>query len=101
MASEDGWRKKFDDPIVLPDGKKLVTLRDAVHHLAATVPKRERDHPAVLNAADHLTRSAEQGYPMFFAHAATLQAVHRNRERVFDPTRLPVKFLIGTETNST
>ena len=55
MASEDGWRKKFDDPIVLPNGKTLVTLRDAVHHLAATVPKRERDHPAVLNAADHLT----------------------------------------------
>ena len=101
MAREDGWLRKFDDPIVLPDGKKLVTLRDAVHHLAATVPNRERDHPAVLNAADHLTGSAEQGYPLFFARAATLQAVHRNRERVFDPTRLPVKFLIGTETNST
>jgi len=32
---------------------------------------------------DHLTRSAEQGYPLFFARAATLQAIHRNKERVF------------------
>jgi hypothetical protein len=87
VASEDGWRKKFDDPIVLPDGKKLVTLRDAVHHLAATVPNRERDHPAVLNAADHLTGAAEQGYPLFFARAATLQAIHRSKGRVFNPDR--------------
>jgi hypothetical protein len=36
----------------------------------------------VLTAADHLTRSAEQGYPLFFARAATLKAIHRHRERV-------------------
>jgi hypothetical protein len=39
----------------------------------------------VLNAADHLTRSAEQTYPKYFARAATLQAIHRNRERVINP----------------
>jgi hypothetical protein len=41
----------------------------------------------VLTAADHLTRSAEQGYPLFFARAATLQAIQRNWERVFNPDR--------------
>jgi hypothetical protein len=28
-ADADGYRKRFDDSIALPDGKKLVTLRDA------------------------------------------------------------------------
>jgi len=50
MASSDGWSKRFDDPIVLPDGRKLLTLRDAIQHLSETVPKHERNHPAVLLA---------------------------------------------------
>jgi hypothetical protein len=86
MASK-GWLARFDEPIVLDDGTTLSTLRDAIHYLARTVPKAEQDHEKVLSAADHLTRSAEQGYPLFFARAATLQAIHRNRERVFNPDR--------------
>ena len=86
MASK-GWSTRFDDPIVLDDGTTLATLREAIQYLARTVAKAERDHEKVLIAADHLTRSAEQGYPLFFARAATLQAIHRNRERVFNPDR--------------
>ena len=56
-----------------PDG----TLRDAIQYLAKTVPKPEHDHPMVMIAANYLTRSAEQKYPMFFARAATLQAIYR------------------------
>jgi len=81
MASK-GWLTRFDEPIVLNDGTTLTTLRDAIHYLAKTVPKAERGHEKVLSAADHLTRSAEQGYPPFFARAATLQAIHCNKERV-------------------
>ena len=73
MTANEGWSKRFDEPIVTPDGKKLVTLRDAIQYLGKTVPKAEHDHPSVLTASDHLTRSAEQSYPMFFARAATLQ----------------------------
>jgi hypothetical protein len=40
------------------------------------IPKTERNHPTVEIAADHLTRAAEQNYPIFFARAATLQAIH-------------------------
>jgi hypothetical protein len=82
-----GWSKRFDEPIVLDDGTTLATLREAVEYLAKTVPKAEHHHPSVLTASDHLTRSAEQNYPMFFARAATLQAIHRHRERVFNPDR--------------
>src|SRR5689334_12659516 len=87
LASK-GWLTRFDEPIVLDDGTTLTTtLRQAIEYLAKTVPKAEHNHEKVLSAADHLTRSAEQNYPMFFARAATLQAIHRNRERVFNPDR--------------
>jgi hypothetical protein len=72
---------------MLKDGTKLATLQQAVAYLAKTVPKAEREHPAVTVAADHLTRAAEQGYPMFFARPATLQAIYRNVKRVFNPDR--------------
>jgi hypothetical protein len=82
MASK-GWSTRFDEPIVLDDGTRLVTLRDAIQYLAKTVPKVEQNHEKVLTAADHLTRPAEQGYPIVFARMATLRAIHRNDERVF------------------
>jgi hypothetical protein len=81
------WSKRFDEPIVLDDGTKLTTLRQAIQYLAKTVPKAEQHHEKVLTASDHLTRSAEQNYPMFLARAATLRAIHRHREQVFDPDR--------------
>jgi hypothetical protein len=85
--ARDGWSKRFDDPIVLDDGTTLRTLRDAIQYLADTVPKAEQKHEKVAIAADHLIRSAEQNYPMYFEGAATLQAIYRNKERVFNPDR--------------
>jgi hypothetical protein len=38
-------------------------------------------------AADHLTQSAEQNYPMYFARTATLRAIHRNVGQVINPDR--------------
>jgi len=81
------WSGCFDEPIVLADGTTLRTLRDAIQYLAKTVPKAEQNHESVLVAADHLTRSAEQNYPMIFARMATLQAIYRNEKRVFNPDR--------------
>jgi hypothetical protein len=66
MANK-GWSKRSDEPIVLDDGTTLTTLRQAIEYLANTVPKAEHNHPSVLTASDHLTRSAEQNYPMFAA----------------------------------
>jgi hypothetical protein len=86
MAS-DGWSMRFGEPIVLEDGTTLRTLQQAVAYLAKIVPKAEQSHEKVLVAADHPTRSAEQNYPVFFARAATLRAIYRNREREFNPDR--------------
>jgi hypothetical protein len=85
--ANDGWSKRLEEPIVLEDGTTLRTLRETIQYLAKTVPTAEQNHNKVLIAADHLTRSAEQNYPMFFARAATLRAIHRNDERVINPDR--------------
>jgi hypothetical protein len=34
------WSTPFDDPIPLPDGQKLVTLKDATTYIT-TLPKKE------------------------------------------------------------
>jgi hypothetical protein len=52
--------------------------------LVKTVPAAERKAPAVLTAAKLLTGAAENGVPIEFARIATLQAINRNAERVFN-----------------
>jgi hypothetical protein len=37
--SKGGWSRKFEDPIVLPDRRKLVTLRDAATYITALSKK--------------------------------------------------------------
>jgi len=42
VKAETGWSRRFDDAIVLPDGRKLVTLLDAATY-ATKLPKKEAD----------------------------------------------------------
>jgi hypothetical protein len=81
------WSIRFAEPIVLEDGSKLATLRDAIRHLAQIIPKPEGDMLEVLTASDLLTQAAEHDGPVEFARIATLQAINRHVERVFDPSR--------------
>jgi hypothetical protein len=81
------WSLRFAEPIVLEDGAKLTTLRDAIAHLGKTIPKSDHDMPAVLAAAEMLTNAAEHGGPVEFARIATLQALSRHAVRVFNPDR--------------
>ena len=78
MSETNGWLRRFDDPIGLPGGKRLVTLRDAIQHLGKTVPKREHDHPAVLLAATVLTSAAEGRDFLMHARIAVMKALNRN-----------------------
>jgi len=71
------WDQRFAEPIVLEDGSKLATLRDAIAHLAKLIPKAERNVPEILTASDLLTNAAEHGGPVEFARIATLQAINR------------------------
>jgi hypothetical protein len=83
---DQGWQREFDDPIETPDGARLNTLREAVAYLAKTVPKSERDMPAVTMAAEMLTYAAEREVAwVFLARMATLEAIHRHEVRQFNP----------------
>jgi hypothetical protein len=84
--AENGWQREFGHPIEAPDGTRLNTLREAVAYLAKTVPKSERDMPAVTAAAEMLTYAAEREIAwMFMARMATLKAIHRHEIRRFNP----------------
>jgi hypothetical protein len=39
-----GWRRAFEDPIELPDGRVLVTLHDAANFITG-LPKKESALP--------------------------------------------------------
>lgn len=81
------WSRRFAEPIVLPGGAQLRTLREAVAHLSKVVPKSDHDMPSVTTAAQLLTLAAEHGAPIEFARIATLQALNRHRVREFASDR--------------
>ena len=80
-------RQPLPKPIVLPDGAKLATLREAVAHLGKAIPKSQHNLPSVVTAAEMLTLAAEHAAPIEFARIATLQALNRHHVRQFNPDR--------------
>jgi hypothetical protein len=78
------WDSRFAEPIELPGGVSLASLREAIAHLVNTTPSSERALPVVLTAAELITSAAERGGPIEFARIATLRAVNRHAVRVFD-----------------
>jgi hypothetical protein len=81
------WDSRFTEPIDLPGGAKLASLREAIVHLVNTVPSSERATPIILTAAELITSAAERGGPIEFARIATLRAINRHVQQVFDPSR--------------
>jgi hypothetical protein len=79
------WDSRFPEPIELPCGAKLASLREAIVHLVNTVPSSERGTPVVLTAAELITSAAERGTPIEFARIATLRALNRHVECVLNP----------------
>lgn len=57
------WFKRFVDPIVLPDGRELLTLRDAAEYITA-LPKAEHDAADWQIAMEVLLLVAERDGPM-------------------------------------
>jgi len=61
-----GWGREFDEPIALPDWRKLVVLRDAASYITA-LPKKEADAPEWQAAIEALMLVAQLGGPAMFA----------------------------------
>ena len=80
------WDQCFFDPIELPSGKNLVTLRDAALYITM-LPKAEHDAEEWQAAMEALLLVAEHDGPTMLARIGVMRALNRHVERVFDPSR--------------
>jgi len=72
------WSKSFADPIELPNGRVLRTLRDAGHYVTS-LWKADQAKPHWQTAARELTMAAERGgnrlCPMYDLQPTPIAAV--------------------------
>jgi hypothetical protein len=81
------WSLKFDEPIALPKGKALHTLRDADEYVAA-LPKKEAALQHWQLAAQCLLSAAEHGgIVMMAARIAMLRALTHGQEQPAEAPR--------------
>jgi hypothetical protein len=80
------WSRRFEDPIPLPDGRTLRTLRDAASYLMA-LPGKTRQSDEWQAAIEALLMAAENRGPLMHARIGMLRALNRKVERTFDPSR--------------
>jgi len=77
------WQRKFEDPIVLPNGRRLHTLRDAADYITA-LPEEESGLAQWQVAIEALMLVARSG-PTMLARIAFLKAQNRNVVLRFNP----------------
>jgi hypothetical protein len=80
------WDRPFAEPIELPEGKKLFTLRDAALYITK-LPKAEHDAAEWQAAMEALMLVVECDGPTMFARIGVMRALNRHVERVFDTSR--------------
>jgi len=73
---DEGWSRPFTDPIPLPNGGTLITLRDAANFITK-LPKREHDAPAWHTAIEALMLVAEHGGDTMLPRIAIVRALYR------------------------
>jgi hypothetical protein len=87
--SDRGWQRPFDDPIPLPKGRQLVTLKDAARYIQK-LPKAEQQIEEWQTAVEVLILVAESnGGPTMMARIGVMKALNRHHVREFNPDRKP------------
>ena len=81
------WDKQFREPIELPEGGAMVSLRDAGAYIAQ-LPKSEGEAREWQTAMHCLIDAADFGGPVSFAQLGVAQALRRHKKDV-DPMRKP------------
>ena len=79
------WSREFEEPIPLPDGRKLVTLREAADYITG-LPEKETDLSDWQVAMQALLLVSRSG-PTMLARIAVMKALNRHVERVSNPER--------------
>jgi hypothetical protein len=77
------WSTRFEDPIVLPNGRQLLTPKDAADYVT-TLPKDESGLPPWQVAIEALMLCSRGGDPML-ARIAFMKALDRNVVLAFNP----------------
>ena len=80
------WFKRFYDPIILPDGRRLLTYRDAAEYIAA-LPKAEHDAADWQLAMETLLLVAERNGPEILARNAIMKALNRDVKPTLAPRK--------------
>ena len=77
------WSTPFEDPIVLSNGRKLLTLKDEADCITK-LPKKESDLTQWQVAIEALMLCSRGGDPML-ARIAFMKALNRNVVLAFNP----------------
>ena len=80
------WSDEFEDPIELPGGRKLLTLRDAATYIMK-LSKAEHTAAEWQAAMEALILVAENGGPTMLPRIGVLKALNRHRVREFNSNR--------------
>ena len=82
----DDWSRRFEDPIMLLDGRTLSTLREAGDYIT-NLSKAEQDLEEWQTAIGCLIGAAEGRDFLMHARVSVLPALNRYIERVFAAPR--------------
>ncbi len=85
-VASHGWKRRFEDPIPLPRGRRLVTLEEAGNYIIK-LPKAEHEAAEWQAAMEALILVATSGGPTMFARIGVMRALNRHVEHVFNPDR--------------
>jgi hypothetical protein len=83
--ADNGRQRKFEDPIPLPKGRQLLTLKDAADYIMK-LPKKESDLPEWQTAIEVLMLMSRGG-PTMMARIGVMKALNRHVQREFNPER--------------
>ena len=83
--ADKGWQREFEDPIPLPDGRRLVKLIDAGNYIT-TLPKAVHTAPEWQAAMEALLLVVRLGGPAMFARIGFMRALNRGKP---DPAPMP------------
>jgi hypothetical protein len=86
VKADRGWNRLFEDPIDLPNGRKLETLQDAGNFIAK-LPKTEHMAPEWQDAMQALILVATRGGPTMLARIGVMRALNRHDVREYNPDR--------------
>ena len=88
--NNQGWQGTFDDPILLPDGRKLITLHDAAT-VITKLPRPEHDAPEWQAAIEALMLVVDLGGPTIFARVGVVRALSRHQKPFVKPRKKRVR----------